>query len=50
MVLILTFVSGFFAAIIVVLQIAALCLLRFVPWPGPELKVEEPRHLAGIFD
>lgn len=50
MVLILAFVSGFFAAIILVLQIAALFLLRLVPWPGPELKVEEPKHLAGIFE
>lgn len=42
--------AAFFAAAGSALQIAALGLLRLVPWRGPELKVEEPKHLAGIFE
>jgi ABC-type Fe3+-siderophore transport system permease subunit len=39
-----------FTAVVAILQIAALGLLRLLPWRGPELKVEEPRNLSGIFE
>jgi type IV secretory pathway VirB2 component (pilin) len=47
---ILAVFSGIFAIAIAVIQIAALGLLRFLPWRGPEMKVEEPRNLSGIFE
>ena len=50
MALILALLSGFLAGIVVVFQIVGLVLLRLLPWRGPELKVEEPRNLSGIFE
>jgi hypothetical protein len=47
---ILAVFSGICAAMVAITQIAALGLLRLLPWRGPELKVEEPRNLSGIFE
>jgi hypothetical protein len=38
------------AYVIALFQIAGLALLRLLPWRGPELKIEEPRHLGTIFE
>src|SRR6185503_19652963 len=43
-------ISGVIAGLVVVFQIVTLVLLRLLPWRGPELKVEEPRNLSGIFE
>lgn len=39
-----------FALMIAIMQIAALGLLRLVPWQGPSLKVEGGDHLRQVFE
>ena len=46
-------VAAIFAAGIALLQIAALGLLRLLPWPGPRLKIEgqaEEDRLRNVFE
>lgn len=46
-------VAAVFAAAILLLQIAALAMLRFLPWPGPRLTIEgraEEDRLRDVFE
>jgi hypothetical protein len=42
--------SFIFAAAIALLQVAALALLRLLPWRGPALKVERDDRLVQVFE
>ncbi|HEX6374956.1 MAG TPA: hypothetical protein VFZ91_04470 [Allosphingosinicella sp.] len=46
----LAFASLVLAAFVALLQVAALCLLRLVPWRGPSLKVRQEVDLARVFE
>src|SRR3954447_14074268 len=47
----LALVSAMLGAALAAIQVAALGLLRLMPWQGPSLEIEEPRtDLAGIFE
>lgn len=43
-------VALMFAMIIAAIQIAALGLVRILPWQGPSLKVEGGDHLRRVFE
>jgi hypothetical protein len=42
--------SVLFAGVIAIIQIAALALLRLLPWRGPRLNVDEDRQAARVFE
>jgi hypothetical protein len=51
MLLAIALVGAVLGATLAAIQVAALGLLRLVPWQGPALEIEEPRSdLAGIFE
>jgi len=43
-------VALIFALLIAAMQIAALGLIRLLPWQGPSLKVEDGDHLRRVFE
>ncbi|HYW14729.1 MAG TPA: hypothetical protein VE891_01055 [Allosphingosinicella sp.] len=43
-------VALIFAVMIAALQVAALAILRLLPWQGPSLRVEADDHLRRIFE